>query len=279
MRVEPDTLGRLVGALDDAHPCAAAHVFSWDGRRIDFVRGTVNFEGRGFQEHYGERARPELLAAADTFFPNGGAFAVTRDAYEAIGGFDPSFFAYYDDVDLGWRLRLAGARITTAPGARVYHRHGATSRRYPRGQKRFLMERNALWTAIKNYEEPTLEHVLPVVLLLAARRIVQETRVARSSAIARALGGLSPACRSRLGPRLGRGTRADEVYRAEGGGETRHSGGEPAVQRMPIEVLAAVGSALDGLPGMATTRRRVQATRVVPDSALLSALGRGLEAT
>ena len=146
MRVEPDAVRRLVAAADDGTTCAAARVLSWDGRAVDFLRGTISFEARGFQDYYGEPATIDRTGAADTFFPNGGAFAVTRAAYERAGGFDDAFFAYYDDVDLGWRLRLAGVDMRVEDAAVVYHRHGATSRTQPAGQKRFLMERNALWT-------------------------------------------------------------------------------------------------------------------------------------
>ena len=60
MRVEPDTVRRLVTAAADGTACAAARVLSWDGRAIDFLRGTISFEARGFQDYYGEPvdARP-----------------------------------------------------------------------------------------------------------------------------------------------------------------------------------------------------------------------------
>ena len=54
MRFEPDTVRRLVTAAADGTACAAARVMSWDGRAIDFLRGTTSFEARGFQDHYGE---------------------------------------------------------------------------------------------------------------------------------------------------------------------------------------------------------------------------------
>ena len=50
MRVEPDTVRRLVAAAADGTACAAARVLSWDGRAIDFLRGTISFEARGFQD-------------------------------------------------------------------------------------------------------------------------------------------------------------------------------------------------------------------------------------
>ena len=292
MRIDTGAVRALVEALDERHPCAAARVLSWDGRRIDFVRGTVNFEGRGFQEHYAEPYRPELAGEPATFFPNGGAFAVTRAAYDRAGGFDDRFFAYYDDVDLGWRLRLAGFEIAVAHGAVVYHRHGATSRRFPNERKQFLMERNAIWTAMKCYGDRTLTRALGPLLLLAARRIVERTAVHRRGPLARQLAPFSRLCR----PWPGRpgSVRVQDVYEAAAGptdraglkpratreGEAdRRAPGHAArvIRRLPLASLAAVGSALDREAGAAGTRERVQRMRAAGDDDVLPWMGRALE--
>ncbi len=203
MRVEPDCLRELVGALDADCSCAGARVLSWDGRAIDFIRGSLNFEGRGFQDSYGLPNLPELATPAETFFPNGGAFAVTRDAYDRAGGFDPAFFAYYDDVDLGWRLRLTGASIRVVGRAVVYHRHGATSRTQPKGQKRFLLDRNALWTLMKNYGESALRRTLGPALVLAIRRVLDESTLDPRAPLARTLAPFVVLrCRQRNAPQV-----------------------------------------------------------------------------
>jgi len=58
--------------------------------------------------------------------PCGGAAAYRLDAFKTVGGFDHAFFAYWEDVDLALRLRLAGHRGVSAPRARALHRHGQT---------------------------------------------------------------------------------------------------------------------------------------------------------
>ena len=235
MRVEPDTVRRLVAAAADGTACAAARVLSWDGRAIDFLRGTISFEARGFQDYYGEPVTLDRTRATDTFFPNGGAFAVTRAAYDRAGGFDDAFFAYYDDVDLGWRLRLVGLDVRVEDTAVVYHRHGATSRTQPAGQKRFLMERNALWTVIKNYGEDTLRRTLGPVLLLTVRRLLDEARIdERAAALAR----FAPFSR-----RAGAASRVDAIYRAAGGSALpQPAPGERLILGLPAESLAAIGA-------------------------------------
>jgi GT2 family glycosyltransferase len=58
--------------------------------------------------------------------PCGGAAAYRLDAFKDVGGFDDAFFAYWEDVDLALRLRLAGHACVRAPEARALHKHGQT---------------------------------------------------------------------------------------------------------------------------------------------------------
>ncbi|MPZ17062.1 MAG: glycosyltransferase [Luteitalea sp.] len=266
MRVDSETVRRLIDALDDQYACIAARVLSWDGKRIDFVGGTSTFEAFGVQERYGKPNATEYLGGGETFFANGGAFAITRRAYLAAGGFDPSFFAYYDDVDLGWRVRAAGYEVRTALDAIVYHRHGGTSRRYPDGQKQYLMQRNALWTVLKNYEARVLRRVLPAALLLAARRVTQDLALVRRTRFAESL-------RPWLGQSRFRPRRAAPVYDM----------GPPVapearlIADFPVVPFAAAGVALSALPRIAEERAVLQRGRRVPDAVVLPRLGRALE--
>lgn len=68
------------------------------------------------------------------FCPTGGAAAYRRSMLDAIklstGFFDRAHFCYYEDMDLGWRARLAGYDALYIPESRVHHRyHGSTVRR------------------------------------------------------------------------------------------------------------------------------------------------------
>ncbi|HEY5160059.1 MAG TPA: glycosyltransferase family 2 protein [Gaiellaceae bacterium] len=68
----------------------------------------------------------ELAGASDPFGPCGGAAAYRTKAFVDLGGFDEQLFAYWEDVDLALRFRLAGWRCALAPAARALHRHGST---------------------------------------------------------------------------------------------------------------------------------------------------------
>lgn len=60
--------------------------------------------------------------------------AVTRDAFQTIGGFDPQFLTAGDDVDFCWRLQQHGLRIGFSPGAVVWHYRRFTPKAYFRQQ-------------------------------------------------------------------------------------------------------------------------------------------------
>jgi GT2 family glycosyltransferase len=61
----------------------------------------------------------------------GAALAIRKSAFDAVGGFDPSFFMYYEEVDLSYRLHRAGWETHFAPVTDVTHVGGAsTSQQY-----------------------------------------------------------------------------------------------------------------------------------------------------
>ena len=78
----------------------------------------------------------------------------------AAGGFDESFFCYLEDVDLGYRLQLAGQRCLYVPEATVVHIGSAVTGRYG-GFATYHGHRNLVWTFVKN----TPLALLPIMLL------------------------------------------------------------------------------------------------------------------
>jgi len=62
---------------------------------------------------------------------SGACLLVRRAALETAGGFDPGYFLYWEDADLCRRLRLGGGSVRYAPGVRVRHLVGQSSRRAP----------------------------------------------------------------------------------------------------------------------------------------------------
>ena len=60
----------------------------------------------------------------------GAALAIRREAFEAVGGFDNSFFMYFEEVDLCYRLQAAGWQVHFAPVTNVTHAGGASTQQY-----------------------------------------------------------------------------------------------------------------------------------------------------
>ena len=183
MRVDPDWLVPLVEALEETPEriAAGSKVLSWDGATVDFAGGDVNFEGRAFQRELGMLHEKSRSQPDDTLFVNGGAMLVRREEFLRIGGFDEDFFAYYEDVDFGWRSWVLGHTVRWVPGSVAYHRHGATAARLSRAQKRFLLERNALLSMYKNYEDANLPKALTSALLMAGMRTVAGAQISRDA--------------------------------------------------------------------------------------------------
>ena len=180
MRAEPGWVRAMVGPLlaDPGLGATGGKVLSWDGTTVDFAGAVMNFEGRGGQVGFGEPYDPARHDhGGPMLFANGGSLAIRRDRFLDVGGFDEDFFAYYEDVDLGWRLWLYGLGVRYVPEAVTRHRHHGTSSKLPQGKLRVLYERNALLAAIKNYEAANLARVLAPAYMLAARRAVADSGV------------------------------------------------------------------------------------------------------
>jgi GT2 family glycosyltransferase len=77
-------------------------------------------------DSFWNRPDSEITRAVEPVGPCGGAAAFRTAVFREAGGFDESFFAYWEDVDLALRLQLAGHRCVRAKRARALHKHGQT---------------------------------------------------------------------------------------------------------------------------------------------------------
>jgi len=132
MRVDPHWLIELVKPVlrDRDVVCAASKILSWDGKRIDFVGGALNFYGHGFQLDYGKGNIDDYTQERPLLFACGGATLIDKEVFLECGGFDEDYFAFFEDVDLGWRLWILGYKVLFAPKAIAYHKHHGTSKNF-----------------------------------------------------------------------------------------------------------------------------------------------------
>jgi len=103
----------------------------------------------------------------EIFSPCAAASFIRRDVFSEAGGFDENFFAYFEDVDLGFRLQLKGHVCRYVPDAVVEHVGSATTSRYSDFAV-YHGQRNLVWSYIRNM--PRFWYYLPqhIVFNLAA---------------------------------------------------------------------------------------------------------------
>ena len=89
-----------------------------------------------------EEDRGQYDNRRDIFWASGAAMCCRRELFESLGGFDEDFFAHMEEIDLQWRMQLAGWRIVVEPKSVVYHLGGGTLSTSSR--KIFLNHRNNL---------------------------------------------------------------------------------------------------------------------------------------
>jgi len=156
--------------IEDRVACVASKILRTDGKEVDYAGGQMAFYGHGFNRSNKLQDDLEDRRIRATLFASGGAMVVDRDVFLASGGFDASYFAYFEDVDFGWRLWVLGHQVLYVPASRVFHRHGETIKRFGYPRQRYLLERNALATIFKNYGDDLLARTLPGTLTLALLR-------------------------------------------------------------------------------------------------------------
>lgn len=103
--------------------------------------------------------------ASPCFWATGTAMFVRTEVFKQLAGFDESFFAHQEEIDLCWRMQLAGYAVFVQPASVVYHIGGGT---LPSGNSRkvYLNYRNNLVMLYKNL--PVSEKIwkIPVRLVL-----------------------------------------------------------------------------------------------------------------
>lgn len=97
-----------------------------------------------------EEDKGQYNQAQQCFWASGAALFVRAGVYHTMGGLDEYFFAHQEEIDLCWRMQLAGYKIYVQPKSVVYHVGGGT---LPKGSSRkvYLNFRNNLIMLFKNY--------------------------------------------------------------------------------------------------------------------------------
>jgi GT2 family glycosyltransferase len=222
-RPDPDWLSSLVARMDRAPPEVgglSSQMLRFEDRRlIDDAGDTLSWYGAATKRGHGDPATA-YGEESEVFSVCAGAGFYRRAFLEKAGGFDETFFAYLEDVDLGLRGRLLGFRFLYVPGARVLHQgHGSglPTARYvalmacnrlvlfaknvplrlllrhaPRlfyGQIWFLVAHGHAWASLKGYGS----FIARLPSTLRQRRRIQDKMVLEPTQIDRLLSRTPPA--------------------------------------------------------------------------------------
>jgi len=146
--------------------------FLYEKNLIDSVGILIHRDGGGINRGVREFDRGQYNISEEIFGACGAAALYKKRALEDIKYkeeyFDNIFFAYYEDLDLAWRLRLAGWKSIYQPEAIIYHAHSVTAVSYS-PFKAFHINRNRFFMIIKDFP---FRHLIKALLLTPIRYLL-----------------------------------------------------------------------------------------------------------
>ncbi len=163
---------------------AAKMVFISDPSIINSVGGIGipywrGFDDIGFKEQdIGQYDAPPI----EPFSFCGGAALIRSKAFKELGGFDETFFAFFEDTDLSWRLRLRNYKIKYLPDAKIAHHYSGTYSEGP--EKTYLCKRNLFRSILKNCEGEILYWAVRNYFLFTILASLSYLRVERAPLMA-----------------------------------------------------------------------------------------------
>ena len=164
--VEPEFVEELYKAVE-----ASDDIFSVSSKMLNFTNRDIMDDagdfysvlGWQFQRGVG-RAERVFAKPAKIFSSCAGAAIYRKSIFEKIGRFDESFFAYFEDIDIGYRAKIQGYKNVFCPTARVYHVGSGSSGSKYNDFKVSLSSRNSIYLIYKNM--PIIQIVINLPALL-----------------------------------------------------------------------------------------------------------------
>jgi N-acetylglucosaminyl-diphospho-decaprenol L-rhamnosyltransferase len=163
---------RIFGKSGDLYPSARRFPHLVEA----FGHGVIGqfWPGNPFTRRY-RMVDWDHAGAREVDWVSGACFLARREAWDAVGGFDRTYFMYMEDVDLCWRLRAAGWSVAYEPAAEVVHIQGVSADRHP--YRMLLAHHVSMWRFACRTTTGRRRWALPFVLVgLALRLCVTVTR-------------------------------------------------------------------------------------------------------
>jgi GT2 family glycosyltransferase len=196
VELDPEWLAQLTRALDrqpQAGSAAGKLRNYWRRNHLDGTGDVFLRAGAGGKRGHGELDTGQYDREGPVLAPTGGAGLYRRDALAAVGPFDESFGAYFEDVDWGLRAQRAGYRSWYVPEAVAYHMEGRTTGGPGNPRYCALQWRNTVAVLAKNAPAGWIASRLPWI---AAHHLAGLVRSARAGLLRAHLAGLGAALRA-----------------------------------------------------------------------------------
>lgn len=167
---------------------------------LDGEGDVYHLSGLAWRHHHGSGIDNAEKISRPTFSACGGAALYHRQTFVELNGYDEDFFCYMEDVDLGWRLQLAGHDCIYVHEAEVEHIGSSTCGDRSDFQI-YYGHRNMVWTWVKNMPWPLMVACFPYHVLANLMTVVVYCCRGKASVVLRAkkdaLAGLPRAYRKR----------------------------------------------------------------------------------
>lgn len=131
---------------------------------LDGAGDSYHITGLAWRRFYNRSVQEYGMQSDEVFSACPAAALYSREDFLQLGGFDEDYFSYFEDVDLGFRLRLAGKRCLYVPAAVVHH-VGSASTGKRSDFSVYHGYRNMIWTFFKNMPSPLIWFLLPLHIL------------------------------------------------------------------------------------------------------------------
>lgn len=131
--------------------------------RLDGAGDSYHITGLAWRRYYNRPVADFGNVTEEVFSACPAAALYSREEFLQVGGFDEDYFSYFEDVDLGFRLRINGAKCLYVPDAVVHH-VGSASTGKRSDFSVYYGYRNMIWTFFKNMPFPYLWLFMPVHL-------------------------------------------------------------------------------------------------------------------
>lgn len=132
---------------------------------IDGAGDVYHVSGRYWRRGSGHPDSPKYSTKQAVFSACAAAALYSATAWRKVGGMDEDFFCYGEDVDLGFRMQLAGYRCLYIPAAQVVH-HGSAITGRNSDFSTYYGHRNLVWVYFKNMPRPLFWLYLPQHILI-----------------------------------------------------------------------------------------------------------------